>query len=85
MDRSKFFRHCDPRHPEGFFGRLAILLLLELLLLYSLNSILTMSYFVVSISNDGGAPEQAYRKMQSAGACPEAPFAGEFFGVSMEL
>ena len=37
-----------------------------------------MSYFVVSISNDGGAPEQAYRKMQSAGACPEAPFAGEY-------
>ncbi len=37
-----------------------------------------MSYFVVSISNDGGAPEQAYRKMQSAGACPEAPFAEMF-------
>mmetsp|Transcript_27764 Transcript_27764/g.65242 ORF Transcript_27764/g.65242 Transcript_27764/m.65242 type:complete len:420 (-) Transcript_27764:84-1343(-) len=37
-----------------------------------------MSYFVVSISNDGGAPEQAYRKMQSAGACPDAPFAEMF-------
>jgi hypothetical protein len=37
-----------------------------------------MSYFLVSISNDGGAPEQAYRKMQSAGACPEAPFAEMF-------
>ena len=37
-----------------------------------------MSYFVVSISNGGGAPEQAYRKMQSAGACPERPYAGEY-------
>jgi len=37
-----------------------------------------MSYFVVAISNDGGAPEQAYRKMQSAGACPEAPYAEMF-------
>lgn len=37
-----------------------------------------MSYFVVAISNDGGAPEQAYRKMQSSGACPEAPFAEMF-------
>lgn len=37
-----------------------------------------MSYYVVSISNDGGAPEQAYRKMQSAGACPEAPYAEMF-------
>jgi hypothetical protein len=37
-----------------------------------------MSYFVVSISNGGGAPEQAYRKMQSAGACPERPYAGKF-------
>jgi hypothetical protein len=36
-----------------------------------------MSYCIVAISNDGGAPEQAYRKMQSAGACPEAPYAGE--------
>jgi len=37
-----------------------------------------MSYFVVAVSNDGGAPEQAYRKMQSAGACPEAPYAEMF-------
>jgi len=37
-----------------------------------------MSYCIVAISNDGGAPEQAYRKMQSAGACPEAPYAEMF-------
>jgi hypothetical protein len=36
-----------------------------------------MSYFVVAISNAGGAPEQAYRKLQSAGACSERPFAGK--------
>jgi hypothetical protein len=36
----------------------------------------TMSYFITAISNGGGAPEQTYRKLQSAGACPEAPFAG---------
>jgi V-type H+-transporting ATPase subunit C len=36
------------------------------------------NYFIAAISNDGGAPEQAYRKMQSAGACPEAPFAEMF-------
>jgi len=36
-----------------------------------------MSYVVAAISNSGGAPEQAYRKMQSAGACPERPYAGE--------
>jgi len=42
-----------------------------------------MSYFVVAISNDGGAPEQAYRKMQSAGACPEAPFAGKLVLLSL--
>jgi len=35
-----------------------------------------MSYFIAAISNSGGAPEQAYRKMQAAGACPEKPFAG---------
>lgn len=35
-----------------------------------------MSYLIASISNGGGAPEQAYRKLQSAGACPEKPFAG---------
>jgi hypothetical protein len=35
-----------------------------------------MSYVIVAISNAGGAPEQAYRKMQSAGACPERPYAG---------
>jgi len=37
-----------------------------------------MSYFIAAISNNGGAPEQAYRKMQSAGACPEAPYAEMF-------
>uniref|UniRef100_A0A7S4HPY9 V-type proton ATPase subunit C n=1 Tax=Odontella aurita TaxID=265563 RepID=A0A7S4HPY9_9STRA len=37
-----------------------------------------MSYFIAAISNGGGAPEQAYRKLQSAGACPEAPFAEMF-------
>jgi hypothetical protein len=37
-----------------------------------------MSYFIAAISNSGGAPEQAYRKMQAAGACPEKPFAGTF-------
>jgi ribosomal protein L34E len=37
-----------------------------------------MSYFIVAISNGGGAPEQAYRKLQSAGACPERPFGGMF-------
>lgn len=37
-----------------------------------------MSYVIASISNSGGAPEQAYRKMQSAGACPERPFAEMF-------
>lgn len=35
-----------------------------------------MSYVIAAISNSGGAPEQAYRKMQSAGACPERPHAG---------
>lgn len=39
----------------------------------------TMSYFIAAISNGGGAPEQAYRKMQAAGACPEKPFAGKLF------
>eukprot|EP00934_Nitzschia_sp_Nitz4_P008268 Nitzschia sp. Nitz4//scaffold9_size221794//122421//124087//NITZ4_001358-RA/size221794-snap-gene-0.104-mRNA-1//1//CDS//3329561037//8258//frame0 len=38
----------------------------------------TMSYFIAAISNSGGAPEQAYRKMQAAGACPEKPFAEMF-------
>jgi len=37
-----------------------------------------MSYFIVAISNGGGAPEQAYRKMQNAGACPESPYAEMF-------
>jgi hypothetical protein len=34
-----------------------------------------MSYFIAAISNGGGAPEQAYLKMQAAGACPEKPLA----------
>lgn len=37
------------------------------------------NYLIASISNSGGAPEQAYRKLQSSGACPERPFAGRFF------
>jgi len=37
-----------------------------------------MSYLIASISNGGGAPEQTYRKMQNAGACPEKPFAEMF-------
>lgn len=37
---------------------------------------IAMSYSIAAISNGGGAPEQAYRKMQSAGACPERPLAG---------
>jgi hypothetical protein len=41
-----------------------------------------MSYFIAAISNGGGAPEQAYRKMQAAGACPEKPFAGKFHLLS---
>lgn len=36
-----------------------------------------MSYYIAAISNSGGAPEQAYRKMQTAGACPDRPYAGE--------
>ena len=36
-----------------------------------------MSYYITAISNGGGAPESAYRKLQEAGACPEAPHAGE--------
>jgi len=37
-----------------------------------------MSYFITAISNGGGAPESAYRKLQDAGACPEAPHAEMF-------
>lgn len=33
------------------------------------------SYSIVAISNGGGAPEQAYRKMQNAGACDKNPHA----------
>jgi hypothetical protein len=35
-----------------------------------------MSYNIVAISNGGGAPEQAYRKLQSAAASPEKPYGG---------
>lgn len=45
--------------------------------LSSVQSRLTMTYIIASIANAGGAPEQAYRKLQSAGACPDRPFAGE--------
>jgi hypothetical protein len=44
-----------------------------------------MSYFIAAISNGGGAPEQAYRKMQSAGACPEKPFAGKFIDPMLTM
>lgn len=43
-----------------------------------------MSYVIAAISNAGGAPEQAYRKMQSAGACPERPYAGTYHEQSSE-
>lgn len=33
-----------------------------------------MNYFIAAISNGGGAPEQAYRKMQNAGACDRNPY-----------
>ena len=42
----------------------------------------TMSYAIAAISNAGGAPEQTYRKLQSAGACPERPFAGTWYHSS---
>jgi hypothetical protein len=47
---------------------------------YTFLSCFTMSgtnYFICSISNAGGAPEQAYRKMQMAGASPERPLSGK--------
>mmetsp|Transcript_49163 Transcript_49163/g.73061 ORF Transcript_49163/g.73061 Transcript_49163/m.73061 type:complete len:431 (-) Transcript_49163:244-1536(-) len=37
-----------------------------------------MPYYIAAISNSGGAPEQAYRKMQNAAACPEKPLAEMF-------
>ena len=37
-----------------------------------------MSYLITSISNSGGAPGQAYRRLQNAGACPSAPHAEMF-------
>jgi len=40
------------------------------------------NYLIASISNSGGAPEQAYRKLQNAGACPERPF-GELFKLEV--
>jgi ribosomal protein L34E len=36
------------------------------------------TYVIASISNAGGAPEQAYRKLQSAAACPERPYGGTY-------
>ncbi|CAB9511849.1 proton ATPase subunit C 1 [Seminavis robusta] len=36
------------------------------------------TYLIASISNSGGAPEQAYRKLQTAGACPDRPYAELF-------
>jgi hypothetical protein len=44
-----------------------------------------MSYFIAAISNAGGAPEQAYRKLQSAGACPENPYAGKHLAENIRL
>jgi len=37
-----------------------------------------MSYHITAISNGGGAPESAYRKLQEAGACSERPLAEMF-------
>ena len=42
-----------------------------------------MSYVITAISNKTGenqtlSPEQAYRKLQNAGACAQKPFAGTF-------
>jgi hypothetical protein len=37
-----------------------------------------MSYFITSISNAGGGSDQAYRKLQKAGASPEVNLAGKF-------
>jgi hypothetical protein len=38
---------------------------------------------IAAISNLAGAPEQAYRKMQCAGASPEQPYAGAYSAVSV--
>lgn len=37
-----------------------------------------MSYQIVAISNEKGAPEQAYNKLERAGACPDANYAEMF-------
>jgi len=37
-----------------------------------------MGYFIAAVSNEGGAPEQTYRKMQSAGACDDKPLSEMF-------
>ncbi len=37
----------------------------------------TMSYQIVAISNEKGAPEQAYNKLEKAAASSGANFAGE--------
>lgn len=36
-----------------------------------------MSYFITSISNAGGGSDQSYKKLQKAGASPEANFSGK--------
>ena len=42
-----------------------------------------MSYVVAAISNGGAPPEDAYRKMQKAAACPERPYAGKKIGITI--
>ena len=81
MGRSKFRPLRSSSSSEGFLfcGLTTLQVTTSATTTLNQQFAATMSYFVVSISNDGGAPEQAYRKMQSAGACPEAPFAGEPF------
>jgi hypothetical protein len=53
-------------------------------ILFNNHKNIIMSYVIAAISNAGGAPEQAYRKMQSAGACPERPFAGTYACIQHE-
>lgn len=39
-------------------------------------------YLITSISNSGSAPENSFRKLQNAGACPSAPY-GEMFKLEV--
>mmetsp|Transcript_7342 Transcript_7342/g.12195 ORF Transcript_7342/g.12195 Transcript_7342/m.12195 type:complete len:424 (+) Transcript_7342:109-1380(+) len=40
------------------------------------------SYLITSISNSGSAPENSFRKLQNAAACPSAPY-GEMFKLEV--